>query len=399
MMVPPDESNQQFVEDALPEETDETAVPVKLDTLQPWHKPRKQFIRERQWIYFSRRLIDRELNSPGLQVPAGGVPEVRYLTLPGIDYLDVRLLADLCDEFGCLLTNTGFLAGGEGNSYIARAKVREDSLIKAGYITNESYTFERRFEDITSAQGQAYRELQRKGPFHIINVDACGSIAAPTAQHANRLIDAIYRLVEYQFANKSGRWLLFLTADVRQDSLEPETLDRLCDAVLKNAEESAEFHEEVLSLFDQNEADIGTVVEEASGSHGEKFLKLFSLSFAKWLLHLSISKNWDMKTHSSYCYSTGTQGNDVPTMVCLAFEFLPPPAGLEDQFQVVNAAPVIGGQADDTSIRAVNKIAGMENLDCRMGLCNLLRASMVERTKELLQEAGYIASALAELEA
>ena len=101
----------------------------------------------------------------------------------------------------------------------------------------------------------------------------------------------------------------------------------------------------------------------------------------------------------SHCLSTGAEGDDTLTMACPAFEFLPPPGGLEVQFQVVRAAPADAGEADDTSIRAVMKIADMENLDCRIRLCNGLRAHMANRTKELLEEAGYIATALGELEA
>ena len=107
-------SNQQIIEDVLPAEV-EAAVPIPLDTLRPWHRPRKQFIREHQWMQISKEFIQREKDGPGLVIPPEGLPEVRYLTLPGIDYLDVRLLATLCNELGCCLTSTGFLAGNERN--------------------------------------------------------------------------------------------------------------------------------------------------------------------------------------------------------------------------------------------------------------------------------------------
>lgn len=389
MTSPVNESDQQIADDVLPVIADDLAVPVELNQLMPWHRPRKQFIRERQWIYFSERLINEQKNTPSLPIPPQGVPEVRYLTLPGTDYLDVRLLGELCLRLDCCLTSTGFLAGGETNPYVARAKVREGALIEAGYITDKSYTFRRRLEDVTSAKGQAYREIQRKGPFHIVNIDACGSIAAPAADHATRLIDAIYRIIEFQFATKSGRWLLFVTADIRHNSIAAETLCRLCKAIYQNADEDEGFRNSVLSLFGENDADITSIVSEISGHTGEKFLKLFSLGFAKWLLHLARAKEWDMHTHSTYCYSTKGKEDETPTMVCLAFEFLPPPPGLHDRFQVSRAEPIDIGQSQDTSIRVVTKISEMANLDNRMRACANLREQMVERTKQLLKEIGY----------
>lgn len=398
MTVPENESDQKIADDVLPIKSDDVAIPVELDALQPWHRPRKQFVRERQWIHFSRNLIEKEKATSGLPYPVQGLPEVRYLTLPGIDYLDVRLLSSLCAELDCCLTSTGFLAGDERNPSIARAKIREDSLIKAGYITDKSHTFGNRFEDIAE-QGSAYQELQRKGPFHIVNIDVCGSIAAPTAQHAKRPIDAIYRLLEFQFGKKADSWLLFVTADVRHDSFAPETLTSLCNAIFENAKENPNFQNKVLSLFDQKGINIKTVVKEASCSPGDKFLKLFSLGFAKWLLHLAHEKGWDMKTHSAYCYSTEIKGNNTPTMACLAFEFLPPQSGLEDPFDVTNAAPAVAREAVDRSLHAITKVANMANLDRRMKSCNALRKEMTQKTKELLEEAGYPPAVLRELEA
>lgn len=98
MMAPVDEPGRDIADDVLPEEVEDLAVPVALDALQPWHKPRKQFVRERQWIALARRVIEYE-REQGRLVPIDG-PEIQYLTLPGIDYLDVRQLADACSDLG-----------------------------------------------------------------------------------------------------------------------------------------------------------------------------------------------------------------------------------------------------------------------------------------------------------
>ena len=395
MMVPVDEPGRDIADDILPEETEDLAVPVALNELQPWHKPRKQFVRERQWITLARRLIEKE-REQGRLAPING-PEVRYLTLPGIDYLDVRQLADACGDLGCRLTSTGFQSGNEKNPDVARAQLREKSLIDADHITRDSHTFARWFQEISSVGSTAYRELKRRGPFHIVNIDACGSVAAPAEDHAQRLVDAIYRTVELQLDSTVGRWLLFVTADVRPDSLAEDTLDGLCRVIFENLGENGDFRGEASSLFDCDDAGVEVAIESASGNEGLAFLKVFSLGFAKWLLHLARGRQWEVLTHTPYCYSTRPQGDDTPTLACLAFEFLRR-AGLRDSIGIARAVPAPPGIDQDTSVRAAKMVAAMENVDRTMETDPDVRARMAEHLRRLLGEAGYGPELLALIE-
>lgn len=393
----PEATDREIADEALPEQVPELAVPIALDRLDPWHSPRKQLVREKQWIYFSRRLINQEKGTPGLPEHPNAEPQVRVLTLPGIDYLDVRQFADVCRELGCCLTSTGFLERDEENRRVARAQIREQSLIDAGLITGNSYTFPRRLEDIVSTGSQAYRDLKRRGPFHIVNIDACGSIAAPSACDESRLIEAVYRIVELQLELNRSRWLLFVTADVRPGSIAQETLRRLCNAIFQNAEANDEFRNRALPLLDPEGTDIRAAAEAAAGEAGTTFLRLFGLGIAKWFLGLARSKDWDMKTHHPFCYSTMPRGDETPSMACLAFEFLPPPPGLQDPHGVVLAKPAPGGRHADTSIRAAEKMEGMANADYRLREDERLRSRLTETLRNLLEEAGYPPPVLAEI--
>ena len=393
MTMPPDDTDR-LADDVLPARVEELAVPIELDQLFPWHRPRKQLVREEQWMRYARQLISRERGRPGLPSRSEAEPEVRYLTLPGIDYLDVRQLAELCRELKCCLTSIGFQAGGEGIRYVARAQVREKSLIDAGHITQHSYTFSRRFEDIVHTTSQAYRDLKGRGPFHIVNIDACGSIAAPAADHANRLVDALYRVVELQLELMTGRWLLFVTTDAQPESIAEQTLDRLCNAIFENADASEEFRNRARPLLDPGEEDIRAAARVASERAGMTFLQLFALGLAKWLLHLAQSKKWDMKTHHPYCYSTMPRHDDTPSMACLAFEFLPPFPGLQDRFRVARAEPTPNPQREDTAVRAADKIANMADADAEIRADGPLRVRMTENLRRWLEEAGYERGAL-----
>lgn len=394
-----DESDEDIADDVLPVTVELPAVPIKLDSIQPWHRPRKQVIREQQWVMFSARLIDRIKDTPALRPGLDGIREVRYLTLPGIDYLDVRLLADVCRDLDCVLTTTGFLAEQENTPVRARAQFREDSLVKAKHITDQSTTLSQRFEEISSESSQAYRDIRSRGPFHIVNVDACGSIALPKANHAQRMIDAIFKVVELQLNISSHRWLMFLTADVRKDNIEPDTLANLSEAIHQNARDNEVFRTGASNVLAEEGLEIEAAVAAAMSADGPRFLRLFALGFAKWLLHLAGEKQWNLKMHNSYCYSTSHADEVGPTMPCLAFEFVPPNPGLRDRFQVANAAPAAGGVEQDLSLRAIEKVREMQDLDEKLKADHNLRSEMIEKTKNLLAEAGYAASALVELDA
>jgi hypothetical protein len=89
----------------------------------------------------------------------------------------------------------------------------------------------------------------------------------------------------------------------------------------------------------------------------------------------------------------------LPTMSSLVFEFLPRPQPLIDQYGAVVAAPLVHAPAENYSLRALTKAAGMQNLDTRLRNDAVLLASMSEKTKALLEEAGYHAETLASYDA
>ena len=396
-MTAPSAASRDFTSDALPPSVEETAVPVPL-RLQAWHRPRKQFIREHQWLEAASRLIDKEKGNPGLPTPAGGSPQVDYLTLPGTDYLDVRLLGEVCQQKGCLLKSTGFLAAPASNPYMARARLREQELVETGLIAQESQLYPYKFEEITAIDGLRYKLIEERGPFHIVNIDACGSVATPSAQHSNRLVDAIYRIVEFQLARKAGSWLLFVTVDARPESLNEETLNKLYQAVSLNARTSAAFESRLSAMMGARAAPVETALRSVQNP-GSRFLKIFALSLTKWLLHLADRVGWDTNTHPAYCYSTTPPADKTPTMACLALEFSPRREGLQDPFEVTRANPAPSIAIKDTSIRAISQIEAMEDLDATLQASPPLYEQMARRTADLLKEAGYPDSVLAELRA
>jgi hypothetical protein len=391
------DTDEQIADDVLPPSVEQIAVPIDLNAVFPWHRPRKQFVRREQWVKLSDRLIEKVLGTPALPVQLDGRYEVKYLTLPGLDYLDVEMVAQKAKARNCVLTSIGFLENSVGNAASARAELRQESLVKSGTISDRSHTFNRRIQAITTKSSPAYRELKNKGPFHVINLDACGSIALPGAADDNQMIKVVHTLLEYQFGNSSGHWLLFVTTDVRKEQFADETIQRLYQAVKANAQQSDDFRQAALQFFGNPDSEIDEALDLYVNGGDDNFMMSFALGFGKWLLALAREQGWDMKMHSSYCYSTTPEGDVRASMPCMAFEFVPPPVQLNDPFGVVAVAVGNATNYAERSLRVLEKVAAIDNLDVRLGADDALRQQLLDETRLHLERIGYSDEALQSL--
>ena len=391
------ESDQELADLVLPDAVEEIAVPLELTQLAPWHRSRKQFIRKNQWGMLSSRVIEKSKGTPALPQQVGGTHEVKYLTLPGSDLLDVEMLGSIARDLGCTLTSVGFLAGAVGNATTARAELRREGLIEAGVISERSYTFSRRIEEITAKSSAAYRDMRTRGPYHVINLDACGSIAPPNAPNNNRLIQVVSTLVEYQFDSFRGRWLLLLTSDVRAEQFDEAVMQQLMLAVRLNCQQLPDFADGVKVFLDDEGDDLNAALQTYISGGIDNFMKLFSLGFGKWLLGLAKAAGWDMKMHNAFCYSTTPEGDDRATMPCMAFEFRPPTGGLVDPVGIAIAPPPVLPQYGARALTVLEKVYAMENLDARMAANEGERAELIQDTRERLSSIGYGAEVLQNL--
>jgi hypothetical protein len=95
-------TSQDNAEELFPQDFLDAAVPADRAakrTPEPWHKPRKHWIRKEQW----GKLVGDLLG----ELMLDGRP-FRYLTLPGRYLLDVRHLHDICAQKQVQLRFLGF---------------------------------------------------------------------------------------------------------------------------------------------------------------------------------------------------------------------------------------------------------------------------------------------------
>lgn len=394
---------QDIAEESLPPEVETGAVPMRLDSLFPWHRPRKQKVRQDQWVGLATTLV-QQLQSQSVLVPRQVTlpdgtsqvvdPEFRYLTLPGLDYLDVRMIGEMCNGRKVRLTSVGFLSDAVEAPQMARARVREVGLIQAGFISDTSITLPRGLETVCGNNSGTLKELRRRAPFHVMNIDACGSIAPRRATHSGRLIDAIHKLVELQLSKANHRWLLFLTVDARDGDMDPATFDQLCDAIRENAAGDDAFRDGVVAFLAPGASNVNAAIGAARSAGARPFLDVFALGLSKWLLHLAQTKQWSVRLKRSHCYSTRPVDEPEPSMCSLALEFIPPPAGLSDPFGVSRQAPAVGGSPVNASLQILAGASGMDDLDAVLEADPEESGRLNEATRRLLAEVGYEESAL-----
>ncbi|MCB0143437.1 MAG: hypothetical protein KDE50_26305, partial [Caldilineaceae bacterium] len=175
-------------------------------SFQPWHLPRKHYCRLRQWSLHTQKLQkDLKLSNPAQERP------LRYLTLPGDELLDIRVLAKVMKTAGITMQFLGFNTASDklrsAESDLSFSEVRQ----LEGIYEKPSEIIQHRIEKIAEENSIARQKVIEHLPFDVINLDFTGSIVGHPPLSSTSYLQAIRWLMEQQ-CNKNRRpWLLFLT--------------------------------------------------------------------------------------------------------------------------------------------------------------------------------------------
>ncbi|MBA8858908.1 hypothetical protein FHW19_000580 [Ochrobactrum anthropi] len=369
---------------ALPPEPKPLAAPEPL-SFAPWHRPRKQYVRVNQWLHHTKGIIEKI----GAASFSDGQP-LKYLTLPGPDLLDVRMIAEFCSSLSIRLSYTGFCYTNESEEKRLRRNINEFSLTHSQAIASSSTVVRARLEDVVIKNSDAQMALFRGGPFDIINIDACEPLANDNNQ-SGRLVDAIRSVTEFQLTKHRRPWLLLLTTPIQRDSISEASLKALHGQVCLNAQRDEEFAQKIAEKFEEGE-NIEAYLNKCCAKNGEELISVFSLGVAKWLIHLAEQAQFKVIKLKSYSYSMFKKEPFDPNMVSLCFLFQPQDIPIHDGSGLTaNPPPVQAGQqpAVSTHIRALSRAYDIENLDALLDANKNIRDDMIAQTKELLQRVGY----------
>lgn len=357
----------------------EAPVPRRERKFLPWHKPRKQFVRDRQWV----GEVDRLLNDSPLR---DGKP-LTYLGLPGNDLLDLRHFhKKVCSVRGCGLYFLGFNSAAKLNKddefemNLSLAEVKSLELIdeRSDVILDE-------FSMLSRTQSVAYRRARDVGPFDVINLDLCDGFGIHRPGRENgSYYDSLSSILALQ-ARYDRSWLLFLTTRVDRDSVNERTLEKLVEKYLNNLNDSEKFASKSTELF--GILDDQTLREKIGAELGH--VQVFLTGLAKWLISMALQGRppTSVKLKSVMGYQVARK-SECADLVSMAFRFdpahqgLPDPLGLAGRVEEQISEP-------DLAVSAIQKVAAMKDVDGILSENPALLNEVTSDMADLVQLARY----------
>ena len=355
-------------------------IPVAEKKFRGWHKPRKQLVRREQWLSEISTLL------PQLRLD-GKV--LRYLTLPGEDMFDVRLLAQFCKEKKLTLKPLGFDEARSSQTEVNISSNEVSSEIEPGSII----VVPDNISVLKNNSSQGFMYIKEKGPFDVINLDLCGSISCIDHPDNHQVLN---NLCEYQVNNRREPWLLFITTRAEYEQVNLDHLPSYLQRLKENALSSSDFLDRLVKItsFNALEYEAGAIpndyVEENEGSC---FVKLFAIGLAKWLLKLMIEgfNKWSLEMLDSYWYRVedNQTPRSFPNMLSLAFKFSPVDVTLFDSSGLATSNPSLKVNEESLALAILEKLDGLIDLDRKIDGDGSLYNDLLKESVALLKAARY----------
>ena len=338
----------------------------------PWHKPRKQFVRRKQWSALLRRLYENR--GPG--------DPLRYLGLPGTDLIDLRYLHEqLCRDNNRSLCFLGFNTEAQrGNPAHVELNVSLDEIRLLPNVDEQSAVLPDDFRLVGNETSIAWSRARQLGPFDVVNIDLCDGVASDVPQNDGTIYNALARLMALQ-ARNSNPWLLLITTRIGRGMFDADAEHRLISHFRENVANCEGFAEACEQLLETDAESI----DPATCSESD-LLNLMIVSISKWLSKLV------QYQAPSRVELASTQGYRVdPTaaqedLVSLALRFEPVIEASADALSPTGPAPVDECAIAMAILRRLNRRLDIDNiLDQQPDLLE----ELVGETERLLKLARY----------
>jgi hypothetical protein len=351
-------------------------VPAK-KTFLPWHRPRKQFVRNDQWRYQIGALLD-EVNA---------VDTLTYFGLPGVDLLDLRFFgSSLCAPRGLKLKFLGFnKAANPRSDDQSEINISLDELSKSPVFDAQSEIVPDDIRQLANEDSIAWQKTFEFSPYDVMNLDLCDGFGAdPPGQITETYYNAVSKLLAVQ-ARKKSPWLLLLTSRVGKEHVHADTLDRLSNLYRANLTNCASFQKASAEIFAIGDADTLQSAKRKSAGIQSVFLT----GLCKWLLGFGIGQNppSKMEVKSVFGYRVRS-GAEVEDMVSIAIRFEPTHGPIQDQG---NLASIQSTKLDECELatNALKKVGGLFDVDAYLSTEQTIRDEMIEAMCRLLEAARY----------
>ncbi|SDL09400.1 hypothetical protein SAMN05428985_109116 [Nocardioides sp. YR527] len=343
---------------------------------EPWHRPRKQYVREEQWL--------SEYQWLGGQRPDGAT--IRYLGLPGADMLDLRYLTahPAARQRNQILRFLGFdqsaKAGTPGSE---RLNISERELRDLPMVDDRSKVYADEFKLLAREDSVAWQAADEFECFDLINLDLCGSLTLEEPDLTLSNYDAILALMGLQRYQRRP-WSIFLTTRVGSDKIHPEVRAKLFALFAQNLDQCAEFANAVGQEFEVTpsmEADL-------DGCSQRAFFQVTVAALSKWMLKYAIGMHAHMELSSVAAYQVYGGSGDVD-MASLVFRFIPEggmPMG--DPAALASQVPT---RLDECMLAAPipHHVARVVDIDALLSADAPARERLTSESADLLELAHY----------
>ena len=374
-------------DEAAPEDFDPGQAPNhgvlrRLKTeFEPWHHPRKQYVRIHQWCRSVRKLIS--------ELGLGPENPFRYLTLPGNELLDVRALHGVCETAGVKLRYLGFNSVERGGDDQAELNLSQSEVLALASIDPFSSVIEYRLEEAANQRSPAFVRTSRSAPFHAINVDLCDSIANRDIDNPRgSALGALAKLLELQLQT-TRPWLLFITTLARPGLVSPRTRAGFMSAIAHNTAASVGFKHELARLLSGTAEELDSTLAQAWSGQSPDFLHLFCTGLGKWLLALlgQTAPPRKLALLSSFYYQVGPTG---PDMLSLAFRCSTSQQRVTDSHGILSEAePQILLSEAEAALQIAKELQKSSDLDQLLADNSQLTDKLIRQAGRLLATARY----------
>jgi hypothetical protein len=379
----PDRINENLTDGILPPKPTKVKVPSR--EFKPWHKPRKHLIRIHQWQAEISNLIE--------EIEFDGRP-LRYISLPGEDFLDVRTLHEVCESYNLPLRFLGFNDTADYNTDNTLVDPTVNEIVNLQWVDEKSRLAPDKFENLHIPKSMAAQYVDDTGPFDILNLDLCQSIATPLQRKlintSPTYYDALLSLIQRQTIKRSEPWLFFLTTRCGPDNVNPDDIVKFWNCIENNMTSYQEFAELFNQLVNGKTGDALIFPDCSHDDQRLDFTNTFCVGLGKWLLQTaqSGSPRWKVQMLKSYHY----QVRYPYDMLSVAFRFeqitIPP-------YDISGLSEVSKPNVNDPNLEALCAIemikttSALQDADSLLLEDQGLRDEMNLKQLELLKKAGY----------
>ena len=323
----------------------------------PWHKPRKQWIRDEQWNGEIRNLINQLKFKDGRTI--------NYLCLPGDDLLDIRNLHELCERENAIVKYLGFNIASDPEPEVTDLHISINEVSNLPKIHKDSKVIQDNIEQIANLKSKANQYFQSYGPYDIVNLDLCTSIATPSRlkEPLNpSYYDAIVTICDAQKTSRIEPWLMFITSRAGKDDIFDEDIKKFSKCIESNTKNSDGFRQKFKDTIGTNPSSLTNDITKVMALHPTLLVKYFGLGIGKWLLNIlqSGKPQWKVSMLNSYYYHVKAKGG--PDMISLAFVFQPIIEPITDSVGLSNAKTHPNPLDEDEMRLAMGIISQIETL-------------------------------------